>query len=56
MLTKREIQDKLADRKLTEVARRCGVGYGTVYKLSRGEGNPTYDVLVKLSDYLEGAQ
>lgn len=53
MMTLEQIKAALSDRKLREVSTRTGLSYGTIYKMSKGEGNPTYDVLKKVSDYLE---
>jgi len=54
MLTLEEITVKLQDRKLTEVSRRCGVGYITVWRIAkRCAGNVSYESVEKISRYLE---
>lgn len=53
MLTINEIRDKLADRNLVIVADGANISYGTLYKISKGEGNPSYNSVKKVSDYLE---
>jgi transcriptional regulator with XRE-family HTH domain len=52
MLTIEKIVEKLKDRKLTAVAKSTGVSRQTVYNITRGQ-MPTYDTLVKLSNYFE---
>jgi len=53
MLTLDEIRERLQDRNLAEVAKRCDVGYAT---LQRIKTNPKYScnvrTLKELSDYL----
>ena len=52
MLKIEEIVERLKDRKLTVVARRTGINKQTLYNIMKGQ-LPTYDTLVKISDYLE---
>lgn len=55
MLTLKEIQEKLADRNLNAVARSTGLAYDTVWRVAKGRAiKPSYDVIKKISDYLEG--
>lgn len=57
MLTLEEVKERLSDRNLKEVARRTGISYANLYAISTGRRcNPTYKVMVKLSDYLEPAK
>ena len=53
MLILEEIQDRLKDRNLSEVARRAGLDYATVYKASKAK-NVSYNTVKVLSDYLTG--
>lgn len=53
MLTIEEIRARLQDRRIDIVADLSGVGYGTVRDIRSGVNtNPTYSVIVKLSEYL----
>jgi hypothetical protein len=53
MLTLEEISIILQDRNLTEVSRRCGVGYITVWRIANNKaGNVSYESVLKLSEYL----
>lgn len=48
-----EIKDALADRKLKEVARQCGLKYHTVLEIANGNRtNPTYSTYIALVEYL----
>ena len=48
-----EIQAALADRKLKEVARQCGLKYHTVLEVANGNRtNPTYTTYMALVQYL----
>jgi transcriptional regulator with XRE-family HTH domain len=54
MLTIKEIQEKLKDRNLAAVARNIGYTRAGVHKLASGKSKkPTYELIKKLSDYLE---
>ncbi len=53
MLPLEKIQEKLKDRRLRIVAAETGLHHNTVYLISKGKGNPTYETMKKLSDYLE---
>ena len=55
MLTLEQVRDALADRNLSEVARRCGVGYSIVWRIAKGKGGASYETVKALSDYLSGA-
>lgn len=55
MLDLEQIITILQDRNLSEVCRRTGLNYITVWRIS-SEGkitNPNYETVKKLSDYLE---
>lgn len=55
MLTLDQIREKLDDRIIATVAERTGIHRNTVANIKSGKiENPTYYVLAKLSDYLEG--
>jgi hypothetical protein len=55
MLTLEQITVLLQDRKLKVVSEKSGVGYITVWRISkRCAGNVSYDSVEKLSKYLEG--
>lgn len=55
MLTLDEIRKALQDRRPGVVAQATGLHYNTVRDVRDNlEANPTYKVLVALSDYLEG--
>lgn len=57
MLTLAEIQEKLSDRNLNAVARSTGLAYDTVWRVTKGRAvKPSYEVVKKLSDYLEGSK
>lgn len=55
MLTVKEIQEKLEDRKLQVVADKTGVHYNTLKNIKDGKNtNPTFKVIKSISEYLEG--
>lgn len=37
-----DLQQRLADRNLSEVARRCGMAYRTIHRLAGGKRNGIY--------------
>ena len=49
-----EIIEKLKDRNLKAVSEKIGVHYNTLYKIAKGKRKPSYDILIKLQDYLKG--
>ena len=54
MLTIEQIQIRLKDRNLTEVGRAIGVTGAYLSAIRKGvKINPSYDVIKKLSDYLQ---
>lgn len=54
MLTLDEMQIRLKDRRLTVISKETGISYPTLLAISRGESeNPTYKVMMKISEYLE---
>lgn len=54
MLTIEQIREQLADRNLTAVSVACNVNYKTLWRIASGiEDNPTYQILKKLSDYIQ---
>ena len=54
MLTLDEIKEQLTDRNIKQVASKAGVHQNAVYRLMRGQSNPSYETVKKLSNYLEG--
>jgi len=53
MLELHKIQEMLQDRRLTVVAKRCGLSYPTVKNVADGGENVTVATVKKLSDYLK---
>lgn len=54
MLTLEQIKERLSDKNLSEVARRIGVTGAYLSAIVRGSKvNPSYEIVKKLSDYLE---
>lgn len=53
MLTLEEITEKLKPMKLQYVARETGIHANVLYRIAKGEANPQYDTVKKLSDWLE---
>lgn len=54
MLDLEKIQKKLVDRNLNMVARETKLAYDTVWRVAKGRSiKPSYDVIKRLSDYLE---
>lgn len=57
MLTLEEIKKKLADRNLSEVARRIGMHRQQLWLVASGlNKNPTLKTLKKISEYLESEE
>lgn len=55
MLTLEQIRHKLKDRRPNMVAEATGLHLNTILAIRDSDNaNPTYKVLVALSDYLEG--
>lgn len=53
MMTLEQVKEKLQDRNIAEVARRCELPYRTVFTISNGTNkNPSYNSVVKLVNYL----
>mgnify|MGYP001575259305 CR=1 FL=1 len=54
MLAISDIRERLSDRNLSEVARRIGMPYETLYFFVTGRtDNPLYETVRKISEYLE---
>jgi len=53
MLSIDEIKRKLEDRNLSAVARKVGITRAYLGMIMKGQRKPSYDVLEKLSKYLE---
>jgi DNA-binding phage protein len=57
MMTLLEIKQNLRDKNLAYVAREIGMTRQQLWCIATGvNGNPTYNTLEKISDYLEGAE
>lgn len=55
MMTLEQITDALKDRKLVVVSEATGLAYNTVWRVAAGRApSVSYDVVKRLSDYLEG--
>jgi transcriptional regulator with XRE-family HTH domain len=53
MITLEEIRQKLSDRNLSEVARRTGVSYRTLFSICNGTNkNPSYESVRAIVEYL----
>jgi hypothetical protein len=53
MLTLDDIRERLKDRRLPVVSEATGVHWNTIRAIrDNPDANPTYQVMVKLSDYL----
>jgi transcriptional regulator with XRE-family HTH domain len=48
-----EVREKLADRRLSYVADKCGLTYMSLSRIRKNEGNPSLATLEKLSEYFE---
>ena len=54
MLTLKDIQERLWDRRIGLVAEATGVNRKTLWAIASGRTtNPSYEVVKKLSDYFE---
>lgn len=57
MLSLEEIRERLQDRRLRVIAEKTGLSYPTVLNVRDNiRSNPTYEVLKKISEYLEDVQ
>ena len=54
MMTLEAVRAALADRNLSEIARRTGISYHKVWRIMKGEGSPAYETVETLSKYLAG--
>lgn len=55
MLSTEQIAEKLSDRNLSEVARRLKITRPYLSAIVNGHKKPSYELLKKISDYLEGS-
>lgn len=55
MLTLDEITKKLKPMNLQYVSRETGIHVNVIYRIAKGQANPQYETVKKLSDWLEGA-
>ena len=53
MLSIEQIKEGMADRNITQVAARVGVTRVWLSAILSGRGKPSYDMLEKLSNYLQ---
>ena len=55
MMTLEQVKEKLQDRNIAEVSRRCNLQYQTVFNIATGRNkNPSYNTVVKLVEYFKG--
>lgn len=55
MMTLEQVKEKLQDRNIAEVSRRCNLQYQTVFNIANGiNKNPSYNTVVKLVEYFKG--
>lgn len=54
MMTIDQIREKMADRNIAEVARRLGITRVWLSAILNGRGRPSYEMLERISAYLEG--
>ena len=55
MMTLEQVKEKLQDRNIAEVSRRCNLQYQTVFNIATGcNKNPSYNTVVKLVEYFKG--
>ena len=55
MKTLEQVKEKLQDRNIAEVSRRCNLQYQTVFNIANGVNkNPSYNTVVKLVEYFKG--
>lgn len=53
MLSIEEISQRMSDRNLSEVSRRLNITRPYLSAIVNGKAKPSYDMLKKISDYLE---
>ena len=53
LLTPQEVRDKLIDRRLSYVAKACGLTYMSLSRIRKNNGNPSLSTLEKLSEYFD---
>lgn len=51
LLTVEQVREKLKDRRLTYVAKECGLTYMSLARIKKNSGNPSLATLQKLSEY-----
>ena len=50
-----ELRKRLKETNIRNLAKTLNLHFNTLYKIARGESDPSYNVLVILSDYFTGA-
>tara|TARA_B110000858_G_scaffold97116_1_gene111754 strand:- start:985 stop:1224 length:240 start_codon:yes stop_codon:yes gene_type:complete len=53
LLTCDEVRSKLIDRRLSYVAKACGLTYMSLSRIRKNNGNPSLSTLEKLSEYFD---
>lgn len=56
MLSIEQIKSRMSDRNISEVARRLNITRPYLSNIINGKYKPSYDMLKKISDYLETHQ
>ncbi len=53
IMTEDELRVKLADRRLSYVAEKCGLSYMSLTRITKGTGRSKLDTLEKLTEYFK---
>lgn len=53
MLTIEQVRAHLDDTNLKALSKKIEIHYNTLYSAIKGNGNPSYDTVKKISDYIE---
>jgi len=53
IMTEDELRVKLADRRLTYVAEKCGLSYMSVSRITKNAGRSKLETLEKLTEYFK---
>jgi DNA-binding phage protein len=53
MLTIEQVRTHLEDTNLKSLSKKLEIHYNTLYSAVKGTGNPSYDTVKKISDYIE---
>lgn len=52
--TSQELREKLADRRLSVVARECNVSYDALWRMMKGHQKADEEMLTTLTAYVQG--